>query len=180
MKERREPKDASILAVRVSCAGDGQVHSEKNFCCIDEFYNGLWRSNMVKASRVGQKIEAVGQARSRKTAPRTGSFRPGVMARDSATNKETLNSRRELTKSINPFDAPLRISRNGPGICSGSSCTAMVVDLKTVSIGEVHGGFRAILHSRQTLRTSLQDVQDGRAESAGAGYSLCRGGQQNG
>ena len=136
MKERREPKDdygkrgccpkekgmqtlrtsraKSIPAVRASCAGDGQVHPEKNFCCIEEFYNGLWRSNMVKASRVGQKTEGVGQARSRKTVPRTGSFRPCVMARDSATNM-ALNSPRELTKSINPFDAPLWISRNGTG-----------------------------------------------------------------
>ena len=140
MKERREPKDGelwgngatalkneergmqtlrtsrakSILAGRASCAGDGQVHCKKNFCCIEEFYNGLWRSNMVKASRAVQKIEGVGHARSRKTVPRTGSFRPGVMARDSATNK-ALNARRELTNSINPFDAPSWISRNGPG-----------------------------------------------------------------
>ena len=75
------------------------------------------------------------------------------MARDSATNK-ALNSARELTKSINPFDAPFWLSRNGLGF-SRWFLKAMVVDLKLESIGEVHGGFRAILHSRQTLRTSL-------------------------
>ena len=51
--------------------------------------------------------------------------------------------------------------------------TAMVVDLKTLLIGEVHGVFLTILHYGQTLRTSLQDVQDVSEESAG-GFTLPR------